>query len=392
MNSELGKIKMSAIPVMRDRLLQMDDPIRLESGEPSFDTPEHIKEGLIQALRDNHTHYPPSAGIQPLRESILRKVHRDNGVTYLDSIDAISVTPGGTNALYATFRAMLNPGDEVILPRPNWVSTARIVALAGGSIRYVDLKPELNYRWDLDEVEAAITPASRVILINSPQNPTGGLMTASDLRGILEIAARHDLYVIADEAYEHIVYEGEHVSIAALAGDFPPEDRARIVSCFTFSKSYAMTGWRVGYVVTTNEDLLAGIRKMVGYTNNGVATPVQYGALAALDGPQECVTSMCAAYRENRDLLHAGLQKSSFLECPDLPSGTFYLYARITDTWEGSDWDLVNSLVDTHALGSVPGAVFGDQQAAIRFSYACSTDMVRRAIDVLGHAAGLPVA
>ena len=390
MNEFLNDVVFSGIVAVRDRLLQLDNPLRLESGEPSFQTPDHIKEAMTRALTDNATHYAPSTGIKPLKEAVIRKIDRHNGIGYVNDLNNVVVVNGGMHGLYCAFRTILNPGDEVIIPRPNWTATNWIIKLSGGEPVFCDLKPELNYRWDSEELASRVTPKTRAVLINSPHNPTGGVMTREDLRALLEIAAKHKLWVISDEAYEDTIYDHEHVSIASLAAGFPTEVRDRIISCFTFSKSYAMTGWRLGYLVCTDKGFGDQVKKMILYTINGVSTPSQYGGIAALDGPQDTVSAMKAEYRKRRDLLFEGVQSSPFLSCPTPPDGAFYLYARITDEWRGSSWELVEHLIDTYAMGSVPGDIFYDQHKAIRFSYACSTEMIEKALDCLreGVAAG----
>jgi len=277
------------------------------------------------------------------------------------------------------------------LPRPNWTATAWIIKISGGELAFVDLKPELAYRWDIEELKSKITPRTKAILINSPHNPTGGVMTREDLTALLKVAEEHDLYVVSDEAYEDVIYDQEHVSIASVAVDFPTNVRDKVISCFTFSKSYAMTGWRLGYTVCSSKDFADQVKKMILYTINGVSTPTQYGGIAALEGPQEAVSEMCAEYKKRRDLLFEGVGQTEFLHCATPPGGAFYLYAQITDAWEGSAWELVNYLIDNYSLGSVPGDIFYDQHKAIRFSYACSTDMIERAIENLKSRAASPI-
>ncbi len=211
MNNQLRDIIFSGIVSVRDRLLQLDNPLRLESGEPSFDTPQHIKEAMAKALVDNHTHYAASAGIKPLREAILKKITEKNKIGYIDGLDKIVVTNGGMHALYCTFQTILNEGDEVIIPQPNWTATGSMIELAGGILVKVKLKPELAYRWDMNEVESKITTKTTAILINTPHNPTGGVMTRDDLKALLEIAEKHNLYIISDEAYEDIFYDQKHI-------------------------------------------------------------------------------------------------------------------------------------------------------------------------------------
>ncbi len=383
MNTLLPKVVFEGIVTVRDRLLQMPDPLRLESGDPGFDTPDHVKEAMSKALKDNLTHYAPSAGIKPLREAILKKTQTKNKISYLNSPEQTFVTAGGMHALYCTFRSILNEGDEVMFQVPNWTATGQIIIAAGGTLNRVKLHPELGYRWDLDELESKITSRTKAIAINTPQNPTGGVMFREDLKRILDIAAKRDLYIIADEAYEDIIYDTEHVSIAAVAADYPKQVRDKIITAFTFSKSYAMSGWRLGYAVCTSEKFAENIKKMILYTANGISTPSQWAGTAALNGPQDCIDTMLKAYRERRDMLFAGVNKTDFLTCKVAPRGAFYVYAQITENWRGTAWDLSNHLIDQYQLGAIPGDIFYDETPSVRFAYACKTDMIRRAVDVL---------
>jgi aspartate aminotransferase len=380
MNSQLTDVVFSGIVAVRDRLLQLPNPLRLESGEPSFDTPEHIKEAMAAALSANATHYAPSTGIPPLKQAILRKVAEKNGIDYLSGPNQVQVVNGGMHGLYCAFQTLLNPCDEVIIPRPNWTATNWIIKLSEGQPVFCPLHPELNYRWNIDELSALVSPRTKAVLINSPHNPTGGVMTRDDLVRLLDLAAEHGFWIVSDEAYEDIIYDQEHVSVAGVAADYPADVRDRIISCYTFSKSYAMTGWRLGYVICTDSDFCEHVRKMILYTINGVSTPTQHAGVAALGGPQHLVMAMRDEYRKRRDLLFEGVNSSPFLSCDTPPDGAFYLYARITPEWDGSAWDLVNHLIDTYALGSVPGDIFYDESPAIRFSYACSTEMISEAI------------
>lgn len=382
-NFELPPVVFSGIVAVRDRLLQLPNPLRLESGDPNFDTPSHIKEAAIKAIRDNHTHYAPSTGIKPLREAILKKVVLKNRISHLSSADQVLVTNGGMHGLYCAFRTILNPGDEVLIPQPNWTSTAWIIRIAGGIPVNVRLHRKHDFRWDIAELRSKITDRTKAVLINSPQNPTGAVMTKQDLVDLLNLAAKHDLFIMADEAYEDIIFEGEHHCIAALARDYPQSVRDKVISCFTFSKSYAMTGWRLGYLVCSHAEFNENVKKMILYTINGVSTPTQYAGLAALEGPQDAVGEMVAEYKLRRDLLFDAVNSNEFMHCDMKPKGAVYLYAKITDKWQGSEWDLVNHLIDHYSLGSVPGEEFADTEKSIRFAYACSTEMVKATITAL---------
>jgi aspartate/methionine/tyrosine aminotransferase len=386
MNTLLPQVVFEGIVTVRDRLLQMPDPLRLESGDPSFDAPEHVKEAAIKALRDNLTHYAPSAGIKPLREAIFAKIQKKNGMSYLKGPEQVFVTAGGMHALYCTFRSILNDGDEVLFQVPNWTATGQIIIAAGGKLNRVKLRPELGYRWDLNELESRITPRTKAVAINTPHNPTGGVMFRDDLERLLEIAVKHDLYIVSDEAYEDVIYDTEHVSIASLATRYPKSVQDKIITAFTFSKSYAMSGWRLGYAVCSGETFSENIKKMILYTANGISTPTQWAGVTALTGPQDCIVTMRNAYRERRDLLFPGVNQTDFLRCEVAPHGAFYVYARITPTWNGSAWDLSNYLIDDFSLGGILGDIFYDDTPSIQFAYACKTDMIRRAIQALASA------
>lgn len=382
-NFELPSVVFSGIVVVRDRLLQLPNPLRLESGDPNFDTPQHIKEAAIKAVRDNQTHYAPSTGIKPLREAIVKKVNQKNGIANITGPEQVLVTNGGMHGLYCAFRTILNPGDEVLIPQPNWTSTAWIIRIAGGVPISVRLHREHEYRWDINELRSKITERTKAVLINSPQNPTGAVMSRQDLIDLLDVAAESDLFVIGDEAYEDIVFEGEHNCIAALAREYPRRVQDKMISCFTFSKSYAMTGWRLGYLTCTSAEFNENAKKMILYTINGVSTPTQYAGLAALEGPQHAVSEMAAEYKLRRDLLFDAINGTEFMHCDMKPKGAVYLYARITERWQGSEWDLVNFLIERYSLGSVPGEEFADDEKSIRFAYACSTEMILRTIEAL---------
>lgn len=388
MNEQIKNVVFSGIVTVRDKLLAAKNPIRLESGEPSFDTPQHIKDAMAKALQDNHTHYAPSTGIKPLREAIKNKVARENGIDYLNGLNDICVTSGGMHAIYCTLQTILNPGDEVIMQQPNWTATEWIMLLSGAKIKHVPLRPELEYRWDMDDIRKAVNGKTRVIFINTPHNPTGAVFTKKDLEEILDLAEKHDLYIVSDEAYEHVIYGEKHYSIAGLAKNRPQKLRDKIITCFTFSKSYAMTGWRVGYTVCTGKEFNENIAKMVLYSINGVSTPSQYAAAAALNGPQDNVKRMCDIYRQRRDLLFEGVNATEYLSCEFLPKGAFYIYCQITPAWSGTEWDLVNYLIETYEMGSVPGEIFYDTRPAIRFSYACDTETITRAIATLKQSKG----
>jgi len=385
MKNQLPEILFSGIVAIRDKLLQHPDPIRMESGDPDFETPQHIKEATQKALADNKTHYAPSTGLKELREAIVNKLNVKNGITNVSNPNNVLITNGGMHALFVAWNTLLNPGDEVIVPTPNWTASTWNIILAGGIPIEVKLHSELEYRWNMEEVREKITNKTKAILINTPQNPSGGMLNKKDLFVLLKIVEEFNLYLVTDEAYEDVVFEGEHISIAALATDSPKSVQDNIISCFTFSKSYAMTGWRLGYLATTNDKIVNNMKKVILYTINGVSTPTQYAGLAALEGPQDFVKEMCDTYHRRRDMFFDGVNKTKILHCDTKPHGSFYLYPRITDAWDGTPEELSDYLIEKYGIGSIPGRVFFDNDRALRFTFACSDEMIKRANDFLSN-------
>ncbi len=379
----LDTISFGAIVTVRDRLLAQQAAgrriYRLESGDPSFDVPPHVRDAMIEALRKGHTHYTASAGIQPLREAVVTKVRRDNALP-IDDPEQVVVTSGGMHALYLVFRSMLEPGDEVILPDPMWTEIAENIRLGGGVPVRCPIDLDSTTPWTAAQIERHITPKTKAIFVNTPQNPTGLVLNRATLREIVELAARYDLRIISDEAYEHVIFDGqEHVSIGSLPG---AEDRT--TTLFSTSKSYAMSGLRVGYVVSRDAALLTRVKKLLRCTTNGVNSLAQWGAAAALAGPQDASRAMGAVYQERRDLLLEGLAGNGLVE-PFVPRGSFFLWARISPQWSGyrgsrSDEAMTEWLIDATGVGSSPGSAFGPGGAGwIRFAFSCETREVQEA-------------
>ena len=387
MSHILDSVSLGAIVQVRDRLLDQQAKgrkvLRLESGDPSFDIPLHVREAMEKALRDGLTHYTASTGIPPLREAILKKVTAENGLS-VPSADNVVVTNGGMHGLYVLFRAMLEAGDEVILPDPMWTEIAENIRLGGGTPVPVRLHSENGHQYNPDEIESAITPRTRAIFVNTPHNPTGTVASRGTLERIADLAANHNLTLISDEAYEHVIFDGQkHVSL----GSFPSA-QGRTVSVYSMSKTYAMSGLRMGYLVVTDALLLERLKKLVRCTINGVNSVTQYGATAALNGPQDATRSMAAEYQLRRDMLLVALEESPYLE-PFKPGGAFYLWAKIKKEWPGyqgktDDWSMTNYLIDRVGVGSSPGSAFGAAGAGhIRFAFSCSTEQVREAAGLI---------
>lgn len=353
----LDDIPLGGIVTVRDRLLEMQakgKPIlRLESGDPSFDIPAHVREAMEKALRDGQTHYTAGAGIPPLRKAILEKLTRDNRLP-LRGPESVLVTSGAMHGLYITFRALCSPGDEVILPDPTWTETFDNVTLAGGVPVRCPLDEAHGYAYNPSRIEALVTKRTRAIVVNTPHNPTGAVVPRETLQRIVEIANRHGLFVVSDEAYEHVIFDGrEHVSAGALPGG-----ESVVVSIYSMSKSYAMSGLRLGYLSVNDEGLVTRMAKLLRCTVNGVNSVTQHGAVAALTGPQDATREMARVYERRRDLLMAGLSKVPVLR-PMKPEGAFYAWARIADTWPGHEgkrdgWAMTSCLVDRGGIGSAP--------------------------------------
>ena len=384
----VDQLSLGAIVQVRDRLLAQQargrKVFRLESGDPSFDIPEWVREAMERALREGLTHYTPSTGILPLREAILEKVREENGLRIPDP-EHIVVTNGGMHGLYILFRAIIEPGDEVILPDPMWTEIAEHIRLSGGVPIAVRLRPEEGYRYAPEAIAEAITPRTRAIFVNTPHNPTGAVLPREALEGIARLAEEHDLLLVSDEAYEHIIFDGlEHVSIGSLPGAWE-----RTLSVFSLSKSYAMSGLRLGYVAVPGSQgkILERLKKLVRCTINGVNSVAQYGALAALTGPQDYTRAMAAEYQRRRDLLFEAVERAPYLE-PFKPSGAFYLWAKIVG-WPGyqgrrDDWSLTEYLIDRAGIGSSPGSAFGPAgEGHIRFAFSCATEQVEEAAQLL---------
>ena len=383
----VDQVSLGAIVQVRDRLLESHahgrQVWRLESGDPSFDIPPHVAAAMEKALRDGMTHYTASTGIPQLREAILRKVTTQNGLP-VDNADQVIVTNGAMNGLYIIFRALLNPGDEVILPDPMWTEIAENIRLGGGKPVSVQLREEKSYEYDVAAMEAAITPRTRVIFINTPHNPTGAVASRATLEEIAKLAEKHNLTVISDEAYEHVIFDHQpHVSMGSLPGMID-----RTISVYSMSKTYAMSGLRVGYVVATQPLMLDRLKKLVRCTINGVNSVAQHGAVAALNGPQDTTLAMAVEYQKRRDILLDALAESPYIHAFK-PEGAFYVWCRIAPDWPGydgarDDWSMTNYLIDEAGIGSAPGSAFGAVGAGhIRFAFSCSTAQVEGAAKLL---------
>jgi aspartate/methionine/tyrosine aminotransferase len=363
----------SGIRRMLELAASVADPLMLVSGDPDFTTPEHIIDGAAAAARGGATGYSPSAGIQPLREAIAQKVAARNGLD--TDVPGVCVTTGGCGALFSSMLVLVEPGSEVLVPDPGWSNYAAIVhALHSTAVGY-RLDAADGFAIDVADLEARITPRTRAILLNSPNNPTGTVERATRLRAVLALAEQHDLWVISDECYDELVFEGRHVSTATLG------DPSRVISIFTFSKTYAMTGWRVGYLVA-HPDVARQIALHQEPVVSCASTISQHAALTALRGPQDIVGTMVAAYRGRRDAAIAELEAAGV---PTVrPGGSFFLMADIRSTGLGS-WAFAQTLLERTGVAVVPGAAFGPAgDGYVRISLAVAQDVVTEGTRRLG--------
>jgi aspartate aminotransferase len=369
-------IGFSEIARIRNRLLELDPGQRLHAlhgGEPFFETPDFITEAAIRALREHRTRYAPSSGLPELRTAIAEKVRRKNRIPA--DPDQVIVTSGGLHGLLVALLAVVNPGDEVLIFSPYWTPMRDLVTLAGGRlhlVRWAEARQEGFQR----ALQRHATPRTRVLLVNTPSNPTGIVLTREELREIADFAGERDLVVISDEAYEDLTFETPHVSIASLPGMFE-----RTVSVFTLSKSYAMTGWRVGYIVAP-EPWMSGLRKLVLNTINVVSTPMQWAAVAALTHGDPFIEQARAAYRHRRDRLVHGLRALGF-EC-DLPQGTFYAFPNVERVLGPKSWEAFDRLLTRAGVSTVPGAVFGPHgEGHLRFTFSVALETIEEALDAM---------
>jgi aspartate aminotransferase len=373
MASYLDDVPFSGIIRIRDMMYSVADPYRLDQGDLSFDAPDSVKSGMARAIAENHSHYVQTTGIPRLRELIAAKLRRVNGIPVND-VEDVLVTNGGIHGLYIICRSLLEPGDEVLLPDPEWPPAAgNILAARGVPVGY-RLREADGWRPDLDEVESKITTRTRVLYLNSPNNPTGGVLTRAYLERLAAIAQKHDLWVISDEAYEDVVFEGEHVSIASMPGMYE-----RTIPLYTFSKSYAMTGLRLGYVAIRNASIRDRAKKILFYTASNVASVVQYGGIGALEGPQDCIEAFRTELRERRELFYRGVKEAAGgVFSGEPPAGAFYAFLRIDPSWAEGDkataslsWRMVEYLIAKGRIGSVPGVDFGASgEGYVRFCFA----------------------
>jgi aspartate aminotransferase len=364
------------------------DVINMSVGEPDFNTPDHIKEAAKQAIDENYSRYSPVPGYAELRRAIVDKLKRENQLDY--TLNEILVSNGAKQSVCNTVMALVNPGEEVIIPAPYWVSYPQMVKLAGGEPVIVEATFEQNFKMTPEQLEAAITPKTRMVILCSPSNPTGSVYNKEELRALANIILQHeDLFVLADEIYEHINYVGHHESIAQFPG---MKERAIIVN--GVSKAYAMTGWRIGYIAAP-EWIVKGCNKLQGQYTSGPCSVSQKAAEFAYTQSQECVEQMRKAFERRRDLIVDLAREIPGLEV-NVPEGAFYLFPKCSSFYGSStpdgktiasSTDLAMYLLEEAHVATVGGDAFGDPDC-FRMSYATSDDNIREAMRRIGLALG----
>ncbi|MEM3798906.1 MAG: pyridoxal phosphate-dependent aminotransferase [Thermoprotei archaeon] len=373
LSERVKKLPVSAVRILSDSV-GASGIIRLTAGDPDFKTPKHIVDAALREAEDGLTHYTPSAGLPSLREAIARKLRVENGVSY-DPAKQVAVTNGGTGALALTFLALLNPADRVLIPDPGWTNYKPMIIAAGGEAVGYSLRREEGFRPNISEIEALINDRTKVIVVNTPSNPTGAVYGKDVLGEIVDLALKRDLYIISDEVYEKIIFDGHtHVSVASLPGAFE-----RTITVNSFSKTYAMTGWRVGYAAGP-EDVISGVSALNSALNSCPSSVSQAAAIAAINGSQDEVDKMVQEYRRRRDYFTASLNELPGVEALR-PSGAFYAFADFSSVEKLSVKMAQRLLREAHVAG-IPGSAFGEYgEGYIRFSFASSMEELRQAVN-----------
>ena len=391
LSNRLNRLAASATLAMSQKSAEMKaqgiDVINMSVGEPDFNTPDHIKVAAKLAIDENYSRYSPVPGYPELRQAIARKLERENQLRYQPS--EILVSNGAKQSVCNTVMALVDPGEEVIIPAPYWVSYPQMVKLAGGTPVIINAGFEQNFKITPEQLEAAITPQTRLLILCSPSNPTGSVYTKDELAGLAEVILKHeDLFVLADEIYEHINYIGKHESIAQFPG---MKERSIIVN--GVSKAYAMTGWRIGYIAAP-EWIVKGCNKLQGQYTSGPCSVSQRAALEAYIASQDCVEEMRLAFERRRDLIVELAKDIPGLEV-NTPQGAFYLFPKCSSFYGKSDGehtikdsnDLAMYLLEVGHVATVGGDAFGDPDC-FRMSYATSDENIREAMrrikEVLG--------
>jgi len=365
----------------RELKAQGIDVISLGAGEPDFDTPDHIKDAAIEAIRAGKTKYTAVDGIPELKAAIVAKFDRENGLNY--SVDQVSVAPGGKPIIYNALIATLNPGDEVLFPAPYWVSYPEMVRLCGGEPKIIPAGIETGFKITADQLEAAITPRTRWFIFNSPSNPTGAGYSSAEIRSLTDVLLRHPhVMIMTDDMYEHIVYDD--FKFATIA-QVEPQLYDRTLTTNGVSKAFSMTGWRIGYAAGPQK-LIAAMRKVISQTTSNACSISQWAAVAALEGPMSFIADRNSAFKRRRDFVLTDVRAAEGLSAPT-PEGAFYVFADCSG-WIGkttpkgmsllTDIDVCSALLDEQAVAAVPGTAFGSSPC-FRMSYATDDASLKEA-------------
>ncbi len=386
LSERIGRIKPSPTLAVSARAKAMKaqgiDVVSFGAGEPDFDTPENIKEAAVQAIRDGFTKYTPASGIDALKEAVCEKFRRDNGLTFDKSQVVISC--GGKHAFYNLAQVLLNPGDEAIIPAPYWVSYPDMVRLAGGTPVIVPATEENGFKLTPEQFEAALTDKTKLVVINSPSNPTGAGYTGDELSAIAEVILRYpNTRVISDEIYEKIIYDGFRFTSIANCGD---DILKRTLIIHGVSKTYAMTGWRIGFTAG-DANIIKAVSMLQSQSTSNPTSIAQKAALAALNGPQDAVAEMVRAFHERRDVTISRLNRMDGVTCAN-PRGAFYAFPNLNsyigkscgDTRIKDGYDLAAYLLNEVKVAAVPGDAFG-AVGYLRLSFATSLEEINRGLD-----------
>ena len=350
------------------------DVCSFSAGEPDFDTPAHIKAAANKALEEGKTKYGPAAGEPKLRDAIARKLRDDNGLCY--NAENVIVTNGGKHSLFNLMLALIEAGDEVIIPAPYWLSYPEMVKLAEGTPVIVPTDAATGYKITPDQLRSAITPKTKLFVLNSPSNPTGMVYTPAEIKALAEVVVETDILVVSDEIYEKILYDGaEHLSIGAVG----PEIFDRTIISNGFAKAYSMTGWRLGYLAGPIP-LIKATTTIQSHSTSNVCTFAQYGAIAALESSQDCVEEMCQAFAKRREVMLERLNAIPGLMCPK-PDGAFYMFPDISKTGMKS-LEFCDALLESQQVAVIPGIAFGADDC-IRLSYATDMASIEKGMDRL---------
>ncbi len=366
------EVEWSGIRIMFALADEIPDVVNLGIGQPDFDTPEFIRDSAKLAFDDGYTRYPPAKGFADLRQAIARKLERENNII-ADPATEIFVAVGAMQVIFNTCLHLLNTGDEVVVVDPGYDYYSQI-RLFGGVPVTVPARELNRFKVDPADIKAAITNKTKLMIVNSPSNPTGAIFDEEILREIARMAMEHDLIVLSDEPYEHILYDGhQHISIGSFEGM-----AERTISAFTLSKSYAMTGWRVGYAVAPPA-FIDEMEKLMEHMVSGVAAVAQRAAFSAIEAPQDCVWDMVATYDKRRQIVYEGLNAIDGIECLK-PESTFYAFPNIK-SFGRSSWELAKYLVKEHRVAVVPGSIFGKGgEGYVRLSFAASIEQLQEGL------------